>query len=171
MKQPNTASKTKKIAKTRRKTREELDKEARDRKREKKHRGHAAGSRSSGKGESQSGRSGKTQQDPRIGSKKPVPLGVIEQTSKPQKPAKIEKPAALTPEAELMLLENDERLDALLERMEQGETLSQSDQQWVDSKLDRIDTLMDILGISYDDDEQDEEDKADDLMRLLKGSD
>lgn len=74
----------------------------------------------------------------------------------------------LTPQAELDLLENDERLDALLERLEEGEALSAEEQSWVNAKLDRIDALMEELGISYDDEEEDEE-KTDDLMRLLKG--
>ncbi|MNU03314.1 Der GTPase-activating protein YihI [compost metagenome] len=68
------------------------------------------------------------------------------------------------------MLENDERLDALLERLEEGETLNAEEQAWVNAKLDRIDALMEELGISYEDDE-DEEEKGDDLMRLLKGTD
>ena len=76
----------------------------------------------------------------------------------------------LSPQAELDLLENDERLDALLERLEEGETLSQEEQTWVDAKLDRIDELMQQLGLSYDDEEDEEEEEArEDMMRLLKG--
>ncbi len=52
----------------------------------------------------------------------------------------------LSPQAELDLLENDERLDALLERLEEGETLTAEEQSWVDAKLDRIDELMQKLG-------------------------
>ncbi len=54
--------------------------------------------------------------DPRIGSKTPIPLGVAEKVTKQHKP-KSEKPM-LSPQAELELLETDERLDALLERLE-----------------------------------------------------
>ncbi|HKN03690.1 MAG TPA: Der GTPase-activating protein YihI, partial [Buttiauxella sp.] len=111
--------------------------------------------------------------DPRIGSKKPIALGVTEvQVKKPkQHKPKSEKPM-LTPQAELDLLENDERLDALLERLEEGETLNAEEQAWVNAKLDRIDALMAELGIAYDDDEDEEEkEKGDDLMRLLKGTD
>ncbi|MCV4300782.1 GTPase-activating protein [Escherichia coli] len=69
------------------------------------------------------------------------------------------------------LLETDERLDALLERLEAGETLSAEEQSWVDAKLDRIDELMQKLGLSYDDDEEEEEDeKQEDMMRLLRGN-
>ncbi len=66
----------------------------------------------------------------------------------------------LSPQAELELLETDERLDALLERLEAGETLSAEEQYRVDVKLDRIDELMQKLGLSYDDDEEEEEDEA-----------
>ncbi|MDW9183273.1 Der GTPase-activating protein YihI [Escherichia coli] len=107
--------------------------------------------------------------DPRIGSKTPIPLGVTEKVTKQHKP-KSEKPM-LSPQAELELLETDERLDALLERLEAGETLSAEEQSWVDAKLDRIDELMQKLGLSYDDDEEEEEDeKQEDMMRLLRGN-
>lgn len=66
--------------------------------------------------------------DPRIGSKTPIPLGVTEKVTKQHKP-KSEKPM-LSPQAELELLETDERLDALLERLEAGETLSAEEQSW-----------------------------------------
>lgn len=36
----------------------------------------------------------------------------------------------LSPQAELDLLENDERLDALLERLEEGGTLNAEEQSW-----------------------------------------
>ncbi|PNO79323.1 Der GTPase-activating protein YihI [Citrobacter koseri] len=155
-------------AKARRKTREELNQEARDRKRQKKHRGHAAGSRATGDNAASGGKNQNKQKDPRIGSKTPIPLGVTEKVTKQHKP-KSEKPM-LSPQAELDLLETDERLDALLERLEAGETLSAEEQTWVDAKLDRIDELMQKLGLSYDDDEEEEEDeKQEDMMRLLRG--
>ena len=59
----------------------------------------------------------------------------------------------------------------VLERLEAGETLSAEEQSWVDAKLDRIDELMQKLGLSYDDDEEEEEDeKQEDMMRLLRGN-
>jgi len=166
MKKPASASR----GKARGKSREELNQEARDRKRQKKHRGHAAGSRTSG-GDAAAGSRGKgVQKDPRIGSKTPVPLGVSNSApvTRQHKP-KSEKPM-LSPQAELDMLESDERLDGLLERLEEGATLSAEDQAWVDAKLDRIDELMQQLGLSWDDEEEEEE-KKEDLMRLLKGSD
>ena len=145
MKPSSSNSRSKGHAKARRKTREELDQEARDRKRQKKRRGHAPGSRAAG-GNTTSGSKGQNApKDPRIGSKTPIPLGVTEKVTK--------------------------RLDALLERLEAGETLSAEEQSWVDAKLDRIDELMQKLGLSYDDDEEEEEDeKQEDMMRLLRGN-
>lgn len=168
MMKPTSTPRGKGPAKARRKTREEINQEARDRKRQKKHRGHAAGSRASGSEGGSGGGNQNKQKDPRIGSKTPIPLGVTEKVTKQHKP-KSEKPM-LSPQAELDLLETDERLDALLERLEAGETLSAEDQSWVDAKLDRIDELMQKLGLSYDDEEEEEEEeKQEDMMRLLKG--
>jgi len=169
MKKPTSTAGAKRPAKAHRKTREELNQEARDRKRAKKHSGHASGSRANGSSASGSAAQQSKQKDPRIGSKTPIPLGVTNApVIKQQKPKKSEKPM-LSPQAELDMLENDERLDALLERLEGGEALNAEEQKWVDAKLDRIDELMQQLGLSYDDEEDEEEEKQDDMMRLLKG--
>ena len=169
MKKPTSAPRSKAPGKQRRKTREELNQEARDRKRDKKHRGHAPGSRASGSDGASGSNKQKQQNDPRIGSKKPIALGVTDAPVVKQHKPKSEKPM-LSPQAELDMLENDERLDALLERLEEGETLTAEEQSWVDAKLDRIDELMQKLGLSYDDEDDEEEDeKQEDMMRLLKG--
>ena len=169
MKKPTSAPRSKAPGKQRRKTREELDLEARERKNDKKHRGNAAGSRATGSNGASGSNKQKQQKDPRIGSKKPIALGVTDAPVVKQPKPKSEKPM-LSPQAELDLLETDERLDALLERLEAGETLSAEDQSWVDAKLDRIDELMQKLGLSYDDEDDEEEDeKQEDMMRLLKG--
>ncbi|MFJ5356699.1 Der GTPase-activating protein YihI [Pectobacterium sp. CHL-2024] len=161
--------------KVKRKTREELEREARERKKDKKHRGNASGSRTQEKA-SNDKRSGQRKAvDPRIGSKKPVQLGVLDSAvakpkpkSKPSEP--VEKVVAakptMSPEEELEMLENDARLDALLDRLDSGETLSAKDQSWVDETLDRIDILMEELGIELGDD--DEEEPQEDMLQLLK---
>lgn len=82
---------------------------------------------------------------------------------KPAEPVK----ARLSPEEELAKLENDERLDALLLRLENNETLTAEENTYVDTMLERIDVLMEKLGISLDED--DDEEKTDDIMQLLKG--
>ncbi len=164
MKQPT--SHGKKPAKSRRETREELNQSARDRKRQKKHRGNAPGSRAGAAQQGASGKKGAGEKDPRIGSKKPIELGA---KSAPAK-APVAKKVVLSPREELDKLESDDRLDGLLERLENGETLSSDDQNWVNAKLDRIDELMQQLGLSYDDDEEEgEEEVQEDMMRLLRG--
>ncbi|OGE59126.1 GTPase-activating protein [Klebsiella pneumoniae] len=166
MKKPTSATR----GKSGRKSREELNQEARDRKRQKKHRGHAAAVARTAAMRLQRVKKQRQAQDPRVGSKKPIPLGVSESSvpaPKQHKP-KSEKPM-LSPQAELELLENDERLDALLERLEEGGTLNAEEQSWVDAKLDRIDELMQQLGLSYDDEDEEEEERQEDMMRLLKG--
>lgn len=153
-------------AKTQRKTREDMNQQSRDRKREKKHRGNSAGSRATGGSESAGSHQQKPVKDPRTGSKKPIPLGVTDApVTRPHQP-KSEKKPMLSPQAELDMLENDERLDTLLERLEGGETLNAEEQSWVNAKLDRIDELMQQLGLSWDDEE---EEGQEDMMRLLKG--
>ncbi|MGU0171486.1 Der GTPase-activating protein YihI [Escherichia coli] len=145
MKPSSSNSRSKGHAKACRKTREELDQEARDCKRQKKRRGHAPGSRAAG-GTPRQAAKARTHQKIHVLAKTPIPLGVTEKVTKQHKP-KSEKPM-LSPQAELELLETDERLDALLERLEAGETLSAEEQSWVDAKLDCIDELMQKLGLS-----------------------
>lgn len=161
-------------SKAKKKTRAELNSEGWERKRQKKHSGRTAGSRAHPE-TLDAGTSGQSKKlDPRIGSKKPVALIVSDDAPKSAKPAKAAVPAkagtvvetCLTPEQELALLENDDRLDALLERLDNGETLSKDQQKWVDNTLDRINALMDELGIAMDDEE--EEAQQEDMMQLLK---
>lgn len=171
MKQPAQPTRGKPAAKAKRKSREDLNTEARDRKRDKKHRGHVAGSRANPEKQTTGSGQAKKSQDPRLGSKKPVALVADGQTSVVKKPApkpKAEK-VRLTPQEELAKLENDERLDTLLDRLESGETLSGEEQAWLDETLDRIDELMETLGIALDDDAEDDKQAEQDMMRLLKG--
>ncbi|SFN58134.1 hypothetical protein SAMN05216516_11112 [Izhakiella capsodis] len=169
MKQP---ARTSSGSKTKRKTREMLNQEARDRKREKKHRGNAAGSRGNLHAQPQKRANGGKPEDPRIGSKKPVPLGSGVSATKnhlTDKSASVDaKRVAIPPQEELAMLENDERLDTLLDQLEKGASLSAEDQAWLDQTLDRIDALMELLGIDLNDDVK-EENAEEDLYRLLKG--
>lgn len=75
MKQPARAANGKPAVKAKRKSRDDINHEARDRKRDKKHRGHASGSRANpAASENNGGRQADSVKDPRIGSKKPVAL-------------------------------------------------------------------------------------------------
>lgn len=136
--------------------------EGRERKRAAKRKGLKAGSRQQA-GEEQKRGSGKQAKDPRIGSRKPVVLVVEEKKSKPavSKPLK-EKKLVMTPEQELASIENDDRLNDLLDRLDNGETLAADEQIWVDQRVDRYQELMDELGIiDTDEDEEDDFDDAD----------
>ncbi|ELX8380139.1 Der GTPase-activating protein YihI [Providencia vermicola] len=163
-----TASKTKKKY---RKTKEELNAEGRERKRQKKHRGNKSGARYQEKSSnSQSGKQNDSL-DPRLGSKKPVPL-VVDANAVSTRTTPVKEPVAkvkLSPEQELEMLEQDDRLDSLLARLEEGETVTTEEQKYIDTCLDRIDELMSILGIELTDEEEEEdEEKLDDIMRILK---
>ncbi len=155
-----------------RKSRAELDAEGRERKRQKKRRGNPTGSRSSENGGNKKRPAVRQEKDPRIGSKVPVALIVGEKaaTVKPALKPAVEKPQPrLSPQEELAMLENDERLDSLLARLEQGEKLSQEDNLYVDNTLDRIDALMEALGINLEE-EDSEKEPQEDIMQLLKGN-
>ena len=134
----------------------------------KKGKGRPAGSRiqdaekkkkTTGKG---SGSSAKTA-DPRHGSKKPIAL-VVETPKTPLQPkASLKKikpkpqPEVLTPEQELAQLENDTKLNNLLDRLDDGLSITASEQQYVDTKSARHLALLQELGMVEDDDEDEGE--------------
>ena len=128
--------------------------------------------------------------DPRHGSKKPVPLGVVNKPTKEQQLAEAAKKAAkaaskaehqaaeqakvakvvvideaeqpeTTPEQELEQLENDDRLNGLLDQVEAGKKLSKADASWMDQRLARHQQLLEQLGLLDDEDEESTE--GDDL--------
>ncbi|WP_157982848.1 Der GTPase-activating protein YihI [Aliidiomarina minuta] len=86
--------------------------------------------------------------DPRVGSKRKIPLVT---------PVKAEN---LTAEQELAQLENDERLQSLLEQVDKGETLTPRDRNFVNARLARYQELAKQLGIVEEEDEE-EGDNAD----------
>ena len=141
-------------------TRYELDAKAREDKKKRKHKGLASGSRHSN-AEQNKNNQVVEQKDPRIGSRKKVPL-IVEFVNKPEKgmtiPA-VKEPKKLLPEIELERLEN---LNELLDALDEGKTISKADQQFVDECLDRIAQLMEELGI------QDEDETEDDLYRTFE---
>ncbi len=83
--------------------------------------------------------------DPRVGSKKAIPL-IVEAQPHP-KSAQAKKVRRLSAEQELEQLENDTQLNVLVERIERGEKLGSGLQDYVDEKLDRIEVLMNQLGL------------------------
>ena len=131
--------------------------EGRERKRAAKRKGLKAGSRQ--QVEQSNNKSGNGQsKDPRIGSRKPVVLVVDDKQKKPAAPKAVkEKKLVMTPEQELASIENDDRLNDLLDRLDAGETLDAAEQAWVDQRVDRYQELMDELGIIDNDDDEDDE--------------
>jgi len=158
---------------SRRKETSTQSQEARDKKRKDKLKGNKAGNRNvieSKQGAEQSQRQAKN--DKRLGSKKPIaltPNGVPEPIAKPKvaQPAKekvikstavdVESKVAtkLSPEKELTEIENDDRLNELLEQAENGDELSKTDQAWLDKKMKRHQELMKQLGWIDEDGEED----------------
>ncbi|WP_323064046.1 Der GTPase-activating protein YihI [Aeromonas jandaei] len=132
--------------------------EGRERKRAAKRKGLKAGSRQ--QVEQQKGKSaGKQAKDPRIGSRKPVALIVEEKGTKSTVSKAVkEKKLVMTPEQELASIENDDRLNDLLDRLDAGETLEAAEQAWVDQRVDRYQELMDELGIIDNDDDEESDD-------------
>lgn len=136
-------------------TRYELDSQAWEAKQKKKHKGRPSGSRYASSTEKQVS-TAKVVKDPRIGSRKKIPLIVEEvYTQNVQVPLETPKNNHLSPEQELSALENNQALNELLDQLDAGVTLSKKDQQFVDQCLDRIAELMQQLGIEDDEDEQD----------------
>ncbi|WP_421324175.1 Der GTPase-activating protein YihI [Aeromonas sp. 604176] len=131
--------------------------EGRERKRAAKRKGLKAGSRQ--QVEQPKSKSGNSQsKDPRIGSRKPVVLVVDDKQKKPTAPKAVkEKTLVMTPKQELASIENDDRLNDLLDRLDAGETLEAAEQAWVDQRVDRYQDLMDELGIIDNDDDEDDE--------------
>ncbi|SIO23986.1 Der GTPase-activating protein YihI [Salinivibrio sp. ES.052] len=129
----------------------EQDRIARMLKKQKKRKGKKAGSRHSEESKAQAHRSS-GKKDPRVGSKKPIPLG--SEAAKPKK-------AAMTPAQELEKLEQDPQLNVLLDRIENGEKLGSGLQAYVDEKLDRIEVLMEKLGLLTDDASDNEDELLD----------
>jgi ribosome assembly protein YihI (activator of Der GTPase) len=128
--------------------RTESDVEGRLRKRAKKRKGLKTGNRNSEVNE-QKKQSAAQNRDPRLGSKKKIPL-IVEPAKKMTKQER-----RLSAEQELEMLENDAQLNVLLDRIEAGENLGTGLQKFVDEKLDRIEKLMDQLGLLEPEEEED----------------
>lgn len=135
----------------------------------KKGKGHKSGSRQQTQSEQHSSFSSKKSQttDRRLGSKKPVQLvtpGTLAQTTL-EPPIRQPKAATRSLSDELDKLEQDPKLVALLDRADDGELLSDAENQWLEQRLERISELMNELGI-IDEDEIDESQSSQDWDRF-----
>lgn len=151
-----------KTKKGRKPTRYELDNIAWTEKRKKKHKGLDAGSRHSSANDNIH-KQHAAKADPRIGSRKKIPL--IEIINKPDPDKAIATidanasiaPKKLDPMLELEQLENNECLNDLLDQLDEGKTLSAKDQLFVDDCLARIEQLMQELGLIEEEDNSEED--------------
>ena len=145
--------------------RSESDIEGRLRKKSKKHKGLKSGTRHSVSAE-KSKQANSGLRDPRLGSKKKVPL-IVEPKKKTTKAERL-----VLAEQELAQIENDPQFNVLLERLDNGEKLGAGLQSYVDKRLDRIEILMKALGINTDDldDENENDDEIEAPIEKAKKS-
>ena len=130
--------------------------EARDRKRKVKLKGNKAGGRNAIESQQKQKQNAKQAiNNKRVGSTKAVPL-IIEEKTVEKKPkvqlqprAKVIKSQAVTklsPKKELDQIENNQRLNELLEQLDNNEEISQVDNSWVEKQMSRHQELMKELG-------------------------
>lgn len=86
------------------------------------------------------------QQDPRKGSRRKIPLVAV------NAPPKVEH--GLSAADELRQLEQDAHLQLLVEKFEQGDSLSDDEQRYLDLKSERYEQLAVQLGIDLDDEDE-----------------
>jgi len=118
--------------------------------RPKKHKGKPAGTRHNVEHTGKKTERRQEKKDPRLGSKKPIPLIVTSKDTSTPKKIKY-----ATPAEELAALEADQRLASLLDKLDDDQKLTKEQQAYVDEKMARHRILCDLLGIVDEDDEED----------------
>jgi len=76
------------------------------------------------------------------------------------------KPVEVPPQVELEQIEQDEKLQSLLERVEQGEILTGKDAKYFNAKTARHAELLTLLGLDLEDEEDDADEELDELSKL-----
>ena len=152
--------------------------EARERKRKTKLKGNKAGARNIEESkQTQKQNAKQVNNQKRVGSKKPISLIIEDKPQQPTQPKVVRQPKVkviktaekvmLTPEKELALIENDQRLNLLLEQLDNEEVISQEEQSWVTQQMDRHQQLMQELGWLDDEGEEDLLQQFDDAASAL----
>ncbi|QPG05686.1 GTPase-activating protein [Salinimonas marina] len=120
----------------------------------KKGKGKPSGTRNAQEQDSTNHSQRKQVNDPRHGSKKPVAL--VKEAS---------VPTYATPAEELAAIEADSKLMLLLDKADEGQTMTKAEQRFMDEKMARHRTLCELLGIDPEADEEadDDHDPLDDL--------
>jgi len=150
--------------------------EAREQKKQAKRKGLRPGARNSADTQEQQNQSAKNK-DARVGSRKPIAL-IAEATVKPvkaPKPVVVKAEPVVTQEQqlakwerELDKLENDDRLNSLLDNLELEQAIAADDQEWLDKKLARHQELLKLLGLN---EEEKAESDPDELLQRFIESD
>lgn len=117
-------------------------------KRVKKALGNPAGNRNSLAATSKDANKGKTNNDPRLGSKKPIELNIP--SSEIGKVSAKPLVKHFSPESELAQIEGDEKLAQLVGKLDSDIKLDKQDQLYVTSNLARHKELCALLGITDD---------------------
>lgn len=92
--------------------------------------------------------------DSRVGSTRPIPLDPADveiPTFQPKAAIKKVEPVRLSPAKELEAIEADDRLNALLDLLDNGEELTGKDQKYFNKQMARHAELLTILGLDEDD--------------------
>lgn len=88
----------------------------------------------------------KNNNDPRLGSKKPVALIVtVEESHKIRNKTLVK---SFSPESELAQIENDERFALLVDKVDSGDVLDKNEQLYVTKNLQRHKELCELLGLT-----------------------
>ncbi len=149
--------------------------DGRDQKKDAKRKGLKPGARNSVESKEQKQAREAKNKDARVGSRKPVAL-VVEAPVKAAKPVKPAEPKPekkeVAPEQqiakwerELDKLENDDRLNALLDKLELEQPIAEEDQEWLDKKLARHQELLKLLGLNEEEKEGSDPDEL--LQRFI----
>jgi len=107
----------------------------------------------------------KTNKDPRIGSKKPIDLGLpIKETAQPFKAKNKSKASPIAAirviepeqslEDELYAIEDDNQLQVIISKQDEDIELSEVEVNYFNEKMERHQKLRELLGLSDDDDEE-----------------
>lgn len=145
--------------------------DSRENKRQSKLKGNKAGARNAVESKQTQQQNAKNNiNDKRVGSQKAVPLGAAKEvpadvakvSPKPKAkvvkiPDEVQKSSEVkqSPEKEIVEIENDQRLNELLEQLDNGEKISQTDQSWIDKQMKRHQQLMKQLGWLDEEGEED----------------
>jgi uncharacterized protein len=130
--------------------------------------GKPSGSRNNAAKMASTGDNPKINKDPRLGSKKPVDLYA---TAENIAAVKLTKPKFFSPEQELAAIEDDAKLARLIEQLDAGESLDNTSQRYVDTKLARHQELCRMLGITDDADDSKQVETERDLLSIYENVD